>query len=414
MWIYIIPIALLIGAIVAFVIFKNSNTKALHKNTDNALPDTSNANSLVEVDTELDIKFEELPALSDDELQCMEEVNDPTIITRLDSLIPGAMQVLSASRLKLNGELYRAILPKGEKLAKSRAMPDAFRGIYHDKDNKINHANFKRNNNKVNNAFAKASAVMGVASIIVGQYYMTEINNKLEKITAEIDKISSFLETEYMSRVYALIAAVQQSSKFQIETLENDEVRNRELVHLKNLEDECAKLLGQANLRLQELTQNKYDDTEKYRNTVSEAQKWYQSQQVLLKIIHKIGELTYTLNLGAISKENAYAMCLPYTEQSAKALDSLKDWHTKAIESLEIDLDSAKIKDTGFWASIFGVFNDNAKYSTIEEQTVSMINSQLTGTATPMITDKTDLFKEDVGLIVKNGKLYYLPPVVHE
>lgn len=89
-----------------------------------------------------------------------------------------------------------------------------------------------------------ANAAMGVASMVVGQYYMTQINDQLEGIFDGISKIADFQDNEYKSKVFALVAEVQKISTFQLETMENDELRNRELTHLKNLEHECAQLLG--------------------------------------------------------------------------------------------------------------------------------------------------------------------------
>jgi hypothetical protein len=187
-----------------------------------------------------------------------------------------------------------------------------------------------------------ANATMGVASMVVGQYYMTQINDQLEGINDGIVKIADFQNNEYKSKVYALVAEVQKCATFQIETLENEELRNRELAHLKNLEHECAQLLGQANLAIQGFTDNKGLDYEKYEKIVSEANSWYQYQQILLKIMYKIGDLTYALNLGAVSRENSYAMYLPYAKQAEGALEKLNAWHKGNRSKLEIDIDETE------------------------------------------------------------------------
>lgn len=106
----------------------------------------------------------------------------------------------------------------------------------------------------------------------------------------------------------------------QVETVENNELRNRELTHLKALEHECAQLLGQVNLSLQEITGKKDLDYDEYEKLVAEAETWYQYQQILLEIMYKISDLSYALNLGAISRENSFALYLPYAKQSEGAL----------------------------------------------------------------------------------------------
>lgn len=61
--------------------------------------------------------------------------------------------------------------------------------------------------------------------MIVGQYYMTQINNQLGEINSELDKIATFQDKEYQSRIYALVAAVQKCSHFQYEIMEDEEQR---------------------------------------------------------------------------------------------------------------------------------------------------------------------------------------------
>ena len=56
---------------------------------------------------------------------------------------------------------------------------------------------------------------------------------------------------------------------------------------------------------------------------------------------------TYALNLGAVSKENCYAMYLPYAKQTEAALVQLKDWHKENASKLEIDVESTRRKRQG-------------------------------------------------------------------
>lgn len=53
-----------------------------------------------------------------------------------------------------------------------------------------------------------AVAAMGVASMVVGQYYMTQINAKLDAISDGISEIQNFQDNEYRSRVFSLVAHV--------------------------------------------------------------------------------------------------------------------------------------------------------------------------------------------------------------
>ncbi len=54
-----------------------------------------------------------------------------------------------------------------------------------------------------------------------------------------------------------------------------------------------------------------------------------------------------------------------------------------------------------------GLFNDNLKFRTIEKDTARMIEKQSASNIHEY--DTSDLYAEDVQLISKDGKIYYLP-----
>lgn len=377
-----------------------------------------------EQQVELSIKFEDLPALTEEEESRLIEVHDNKLLARMDNAIPGTFQAIANAGAVHNynqavqsaGQLYRAVIPKGAVLTQSRSMGGAVRGFYRGAENIRGHANLVAVDGNMGRGVAAmgvANAAMGVASMVVGQYYMTQINNRLDTISNDIKQITGFQGNKYKSKVYALIAGVQKSSTFQMETMENEELRQRELMHLKNLEHECAELLGQANLTLQDYTKKNGLGYEEYEKAVSSANRWYQYQQILLEIMGKIGELTYALNLGAVSKDYCYAMYLPFAKQAEDTLNMLNEWHSKNIKRLEIDTKSTRRKRQGiegFFMSIPALFNDDLNYKDISRHTAIMISQQSHASATVKPDSDSDYFQEDVELIAKDGKLYYLPP----
>ena len=126
----------------------------------------------------------------------------------------------------------------------------------------------------------------------------------------------------------------------------------------------------------------------------------------------KIEELTYALNLGRVSKGNCYALFLPYAKQSEEALKSLEAWHKENGKNLEIDLESGRRRLQGlegFIMSIPALFDDDLHYKEVSKSTTSMITKQLSNRPDFISPDDPDLFREDVQLIAKDGKLYYLP-----
>lgn len=375
---------------------------------------------------EMSIKFENLPALTEEQESRLVEVKDSKLLSKIDGVVPGTLQAIAntctvkeyVDATKSAGQLYRVIIPQGAVLDKSRNMPDAFRSTYREAANRIKgQANWIAVDNSAANNLAKlnvANAVMGVAAMVVGQYYMKQINEQLEDINAGIEKIADFQSNEFKSKVYALVADIQKSSTFQIETVENDELRNRELSHLKSLEHECAQLLGQINLALQGITSNKNLKYDKYEKLIYEAETWYQYQRILLEVMYKISDLSYALNLGAISRENSYALYLPYAKQSEGALEKLNAWHIENGKELEINIDENRRKRQGverFLMGALGIFKDDFNYKKVPNRTIDLIKHQTDSCVLNLPVAKEDLFQEDVRLIAKEGKLYYLPEV---
>lgn len=367
---------------------------------------------------ELVIQMEILPAATIPDENKLVEISDSRVLTHVNNLIPGLAQVgnvvnNAVQAAQGNGEvLYRAIIPVGAKLTDSKAMEGAVRGIYHGADGIRGHANLVAVEAQKGTAVVAntAAAAMGVASMVVGQYYMTQINAELGEISDGISKIADFQDNEYRSRVFSLVAHVKKIADFQIEILENTELRLSKISQLDSLEEECTQLLGQANLALVGYTDKNDLDYDAYEKELTEVQNWYMYQKSLLDMINKISELRYTLHLGAVSREHCVALLPTYTNQVAETQKRLTGWHQTTTERLGIDISEVRRKRAGFDGVIHflpGLFNDNLKFRTIEKDTARMIEKQSASNIHEY--DTSDLYAEDVQLISKDGKIYYLP-----
>ena len=367
---------------------------------------------------ELVIQMEILPAATIPDENKLVEISDSRVLTHVNNLIPGLAQVgnvvnNAVQAAQGNGEvLYRAIIPVGAKLTDSKAMGGAVRGLYHGADGIRGHANLVAVEAQKGTAVVAntAAAAMGVASMVVGQYYMTQINAELGEISDGISKIADFQDNEYRSRVFSLVAHVKKIADFQIEILENTELRLSKISQLDSLEEECTQLLGQANLALVGYTDKNNLDYDAYEKELTEVQNWYMYQKSLLDMINKISELRYTLHLGAVSREHCVALLPTYTNQVAETQKRLTGWHQTTTERLGIDISEVRRKRAGFDGVIHflpGLFNDNLKFRTIEKDTARMIEKQSASNIHEY--DTSDLYAEDVQLISKDGKIYYLP-----
>ncbi|MDD6299095.1 MAG: topoisomerase IV, partial [Hornefia butyriciproducens] len=154
---------------------------------------------------ELAIQMETLPAEAIPDESSLVEITDSKVLARVNNLVPGLAQAGVAGTNAVqaakagNEVLYRAIIPAGAKLTNSQAMEGAVRGFYRGADGIQGHANLVAVQAQKGTAVVAntAAAAMGVASMVVGQYYMTQINAELGEISDGISKISDFQDNEF-------------------------------------------------------------------------------------------------------------------------------------------------------------------------------------------------------------------------
>ena len=420
---YVIIGACIVAAIVVGVVLylKNKQAKDEPENTAVAAICLSNSElKTSEVANELVIQMELLPVEAIPDENKLVEITDSKVLARVNNLVPGLAQAgnavnNAAQAAKANGEvLYRAIIPSGAKLTDSKAMEGAVRGIYHGADGIKGHANLVAVEAQKGTAVVAntAAAAMGVASMVVGQYYMTQINAELGEISDGISQIQDFQDNEYRSRVFSLVAHVKKIADFQTEILENDELRLSKIAQLDSLEEECTQLLGQANLKLAGFAKKTGLDYEAYEKALGNAQNWFMYQKSLLDVLYKISDLRYTLHLGAVSREQCVALLPTYTKQVSDTQECLTAWHEGITQRLGIETDEIRRKRAGFDGVIHflpGLFNDDFNFCSIKKKKAKMITSQASGHESLHTVDTSELYTEDVQIISKDGKLYYLP-----
>lgn len=413
-----------LAAIGLFVILSKKNT---HANTSIQETLCSSASKdkidvlTTQEDTSQDITIpvEILPAEIIPPENKLVEITDSKVLAQISQLIPGFAQVGNsannvAQAIHANGDvLYRAIIPANAHLANSREMADAFRGIYHGADGIRGHANLvpvdvQNGATVLSNA---ASAAMGIASMVVGQYYMTQINAQIGHLSDGISQIGNFNNNEYRGRVGSLMSHIAKIAQFESEILENYELRITKIVQLDRLEEECTQLLEQASSTLLGYSAKATLDFDAYEKALHEAHNWYTYQITLLEMLYRISELRYTLHLGHVSREQCVTLLSRYTQQASNTQEHLKNWHVTTTERLSIDVPEIRRKRTGFDSVIHyipGLLNDDKNFKPISESTASIISIQSSQHPTPS-HDNSDLYLENVQLIKKEGKVFYLP-----
>lgn len=178
-------------AVGIFIFIKNMNPQDDVSNSSGSTELSINKSNFLfkQSSHKMTVTFDSLPALTKTEESRLVEVKNEKILARIDSAVPGTLQAIAntaavkeySEAAKAAGQLYQAIIPKGAVLDKSRAMEGAFRGSYREVANSIKgQANWVAVDNGVANKLAAmnvANGAMGAAAMVVGQYYMTQIND---------------------------------------------------------------------------------------------------------------------------------------------------------------------------------------------------------------------------------------------
>ena len=347
------------------------------------------------------------------------EIKDSTVIARITATVPAltntAAKTVTNKGLQSVGEVYRAIIPSGATLSKSKGMEGAVRGFYSNGKGIAGQANLVKVDpsqfNKASQVANGVANVMNVASLVVGQYYMSEVNDKLESMNKNISEIGDFQQREFKSKIFSLIARVGKISKFSSDILENDELRNRKLHSLDSIEGEVTQLLQQVNITIDEMTLNNVPlDFKMYSEKINELNTLLSYQKVLVSLLEEISKLMYSLNRGAVKAEMCYAMFNRYVAQSNDSLLKLNMWHENQTTSLGIDIYNHRIKKyglEGLLGEVQGLFNNDWKYKPLDDNMEMKIIAQ-TGNTKLELTPPDEVLNNDLEIIAKDGKLYYL------
>lgn len=343
------------------------------------------------------------------------EINDSKVLSHVNSLIPGLIQTgISIGNLaNSTRDVYRVVLPAGAKLANSKSMKGALRAIYHGSNGIKGQANLVKDTTQkgIGVAANSVSSVMNITSMVVGQYYMSQINNELDKINNNLSEIKNFQDNEYKSRVISLVSHVKNIADFKVEILEDNDLRLLKINKLERLGEECTKLLVQANLTIEGYSKKSDLKYKEYEKIVGESQNWFMYQNLLLYTLSKISDLSYTLNLGKASREQCSDILSNYTKKASDTQELLNNWHDGMVKKFDINFDKNLRKRVKFNKVIrhIPIINKKYKYCSIDENITKMIKTQSSKFEFENNYDTSELYNEDVQIISKGGKLYYLP-----
>ena len=356
-------------------------------------------------------KIESLPTDINLDEKPIHEILDQNVVAKLDSLVPQIVQNFNnpLKNLVKEGNIYQVIIPNGAKLYDSKELQGAFRGGYKINNKLAGQANLiPVDVNTISNTVAE---VMNISSMVVGQYYMAQIDTKMAEMQEGIDKIYDFQQTEFKSRIMALIGKVGNISKFNIEIIENDELRKRSLDDLNRYRDDAVELLQQVNLTIKNIVSKGHNsEFNKYQESIDDLDRLISFQQYLLSILEEIGRLVYLLNKGTVSSDHCYSLYNIYIEQSTDARNLLNQWHDESIKTFALDLDNKRYAKQGWEGLLFeipGMIVNDWKYNEIPNSVITQIYKQLDNSLEIKNTTE-NLLEKETKIISKDGKYYYL------
>lgn len=436
--VYIIIATVAFMAVISFVCyFKRRNTvinDAADKNDVAVLADKVNADEIISIPIEL------LPSNSVDENK-ISLISDETVISRISALMPESFQIAAKrvnqnladkaideiDKLK-NAEIYRVIFPSGEKLDSSRKMKGAFRASYRKPKDVFRHgkrpikgnANLIKPNiadlskaSKISKITNVAANVMDVGSLIVGQYYMASIDKKLEYVSDTVKGISEYQERDFKAQTISLLTSVGKISKYRTEILSNEEQRKMKYEFLENdLSSNAVKLLAQVNEEIRDIT-NKNTNLEynEYVKRVERLNILVGYRNILLNTLEIIAELTYLLGRGSISTEQCYSVYNTLRRETEQVKDRLIDWHNKQAVTLNIDLDKNRKLKTGIEGLLSALpallIDEKWKYEKLNKGLAKKIGQQRESDI-KALNSQNAFYDDDVQIIIKDGKYYYL------
>lgn len=370
------------------------------------------------------IEFEVIDAVKETSKENLVEVTDPTTLLMLKDVVSKLPKTLLDIAAKNNFSLK---LPKNSQtLLRSSIDPDKLQAVkgsttavrgFVTKSKKISeHAEFTKVDvkqlSKSKHLVKGISGVMNIGSLVVGQYYMSEITKSIGVINAELGSISSFQQIDFKAELKTLVGNVQELISSNSEILLNEDLRSRELEQINRFRNSNLKLLNQVNLLIEESMSKKdnIDNFKVYEKEVHKLDTYLKYQSILFSTLSEISKSTYTLSLGSVSLDKSYLQYNKQLEETNKLNNLLLPWHQHIENKLKIDLNTNRRQKQGVAGLLskplslidkkweFEMIDESFKTMTSEQKQEINLKKQL----------PSDNFNEEVSLISIEGKYYYL------
>lgn len=377
------------------------------------------------------------------------------------SVVQGVSQIVSEQGLtKLNSmansteivnkqgvQLFVLFDKNGQQLSSAKGLTQVkdeksmFRGIFRKKGKISGHVKLKPVDardaaQQVNTAksalTSKLATSMQLASVVVGQYYMSEVSEKLSQINDELHALRRYHQTEILAKLGTMRESLDVLANNQTELLADEQIRNNYLLKIDGIKTELATINNQSLLQINGVVDRAPKNEQQFIKDVNELDYWKQISVITTNILIFASELEYIYGVGALSRKTVTELVSSAKDKNEEADSNIAEYLHMSALKFELTSKSASgrlqrqndkfsklpapaaVKKVATNLAVF--ISERADYglnfSMSDEKLEAIVPALERITESETIDLKVDRIanemNEDVNLLVTDGMMYYV------
>ncbi|WP_407124648.1 hypothetical protein [Weissella paramesenteroides] len=188
-----------------------------------------------------------------------------------------------------------------------------------------------------NAAIAKtAGASMQLASVVVGQYYMSEINQKLTVMSDDIHSLRRSQQTSILAQLGTMRESLQILADNQSELLADEKIRNNNLQKIDTIKTNLATINNQALLELAGILDKGVKDEQGFIKSVTDMDYWKQISIISTNVMIFASELELIFAKGSLSRKNVSNQVKITKDKNATITDRIDLFLTDAAQKFNL------------------------------------------------------------------------------
>ncbi|MGY4842220.1 hypothetical protein [Weissella cibaria] len=278
------------------------------------------------------------------------------------SVVQGVSQIVSEQGLtKLNSmansteivnkqgvQLFVLFDKNGQQLSSAKGLTQVkdeksmFRGIFRKKGKISGHVKLKPVDardaaQQVNTAksalTSKLATSMQLASVVVGQYYMSEVSEKLSQINDELHALRRYHQTEILAKLGTMRESLDVLANNQTELLADEQIRNNYLLKIDGIKTELATINNQSLLQINGVVDRAPKNEQQFIKDVNELDYWKQISVITTNILIFASELEYIYGVGALSRKTVTELVSSAKDKNEEADSNIAEYlHMSALK----------------------------------------------------------------------------------